>query len=48
MITITAPDGQRVVIRVIGIDGGQVRLGFDAPRSFRILRDNAVVKKEKD
>ena len=41
-ITVTHPDGTEVVISVLGVLGGQVRLGFDAPKEVRILRDNAV------
>lgn len=50
-VTITCPDGQEVVVRVVGFpSAGEVRLGFDAPRDVKILRDNAVhrMKKEKE
>lgn len=40
-VTITCPDGQVVVVRVLGLDPGSVRLGFDAPSTYKILRDNA-------
>lgn len=41
-ITLTHPDGTEITISVLGILNGQVRLGFDAPKEVRILRDNAV------
>jgi carbon storage regulator CsrA len=47
-VTITCPDGQAVVVRVLGIDGGNVRLGFDAPQDFKILRDNARLRSATD
>lgn len=45
-IILTAPDGTQTVLHVLGIAGGCVRLGFDAPKSVRIERDN-IVKREK-
>jgi carbon storage regulator CsrA len=41
-VTISGPDGREVVVRVLGFpSAGEVRLGFDAPPDFKILRDNA-------
>lgn len=35
--------GGNVVVRVLGVDkNGQVKLGIDAPRSVRILREELV------
>lgn len=45
-IIITGPDGTETIVHVLGIAGGQVRIGFDAPRSVRIERDN-IVKRAK-
>jgi carbon storage regulator len=36
--------GENVVVWVLGIRGGQVSIGIDAPRDVRILRDNAKVR----
>jgi carbon storage regulator len=47
-VTITCPDGQQVVVKVLSIGPGDVRLGFDAPPEVSILRDNAKIKKEKE
>jgi carbon storage regulator len=35
---------QRITITVLGIEGGQVRLGIEAPRNMPIVRDDAVVR----
>jgi carbon storage regulator CsrA len=40
-ITITCLDGKQIVLRVVEIDGGKVRLGFEADKRIEILRDNA-------
>lgn len=34
-------DGGRIVVTVVRVQGDQVRLGFDAPRSVQIVRENA-------
>jgi len=31
--------GEGVTVRVLGVTGGQVRLGIDAPQEVRILRE---------
>lgn len=41
-VIITGPDGTETILHILGIAGNQVRLGFDAPRSVRILRDDIV------
>ena len=38
-ITIFTPDNQEITIKVINTKHGQVKLGFDAPEDFLILRD---------
>ena len=30
--------GEEITIRVLGINGGQIRLGFDAPKETNIVR----------
>lgn len=36
--------GENVVIKVLGIDGMQVKLGVDAPRNVRVLRQEVYEK----
>ncbi len=36
--------GDDVVIKVIGVEGMQVRLGIDAPRNVRVLRQEVFEK----
>jgi carbon storage regulator len=36
--------GDDVVIKVIGVEGMQVRLGIDAPRNVRVLRQEVYEK----
>ncbi len=36
--------GDDVVIKVIGVEGMQVRLGIDAPRNVRVLRQEIYEK----
>lgn len=33
--------GDKVIVRVLDIERGQVRIGIEADRSIQILRDNA-------
>jgi carbon storage regulator CsrA len=48
-VTVTTPAGEEVTVRVLGFPTpGEVRLGFDAPQDFKILRDNARVRKERE
>jgi carbon storage regulator len=30
--------GEEITVRVLGISGGQIRLGFDAPKATNIVR----------
>ena len=39
--------GDNVFVKVIEIDGGQVRLGFEAPKQVAIIREDAEVKEPK-
>lgn len=41
-VVITHPDGTEVTVTVLGMVGNQIRLGFEAPKEVKILRDNAV------
>ena len=38
-ITITTPDDQKIIIKVVCSEHGKVKLGFDAPEDFLILRN---------
>ena len=38
-ITITTPDDQEIIIKVVSAEHGKVKLGFDAPQNFLILRN---------
>ena len=38
----TLPDGTELVLQVLGVAGNQVRLGFEAPKAVRIMRDNII------
>lgn len=39
-IIITTPGGDTVTIRVISIEGRQVKIGIDAPLTFAVYRDD--------
>lgn len=34
--------GENIEVVVLGVSGGQVRLGINAPREIKVLRDNAI------
>jgi carbon storage regulator len=36
--------GDDIVIKVIGVEGAQVKLGIDAPRNIRVLRQEIYEK----
>ena len=36
--------GEDIVVRVLGVNGGQVRLGFDVPKSINVVRDELLKK----
>jgi len=41
VLTITTPKGEAISIMIVRAESGSCRLGIEAPRDFRILRDNA-------
>jgi carbon storage regulator CsrA len=47
-VTITCPDGREIRVKVLGVGHGDVRLGYDAPKDVSILRDNAILRKERE
>ena len=38
--------GDNVVVKIVGIDGGRVRLGIEAPGGLKILREEMVTAPE--
>lgn len=36
--------GEDIVVRVLGINGGQVRLGFDVPKPINVVREELLKK----
>lgn len=34
--------GENIEVVVLGVSGGQVRIGISAPREIKVLRDNAI------
>lgn len=47
-IDITCPDGTRITILQLGVDGGQVRYGFTAPYNVVIDRHEVTVRKKRE
>jgi carbon storage regulator CsrA len=48
-VTVTTPRGEQVTVKILGFPTkGTVRLGFDAPNDFKILRDNAKLRMERE
>lgn len=45
-LTINTGQGE-VIVRILKVNGGQVQVGIDAPRSMAVLRDNAAAKSPK-
>ncbi len=41
-VFITGPDGQLLIVKVVN-GQGRIKLGFDAPLSYKILRDDHVL-----
>lgn len=39
--------GDQITVRVLGVRGGQVSLGFDAPAAVRIFREEVVQSVDK-
>ena len=54
MLVVTRRPGQRILIGsdielfVVQVDGSQVRIGIDAPRSIRVLRRELVTHVEQE
>lgn len=49
MVRIQCPSGEVVVVQVLpGRSGQQVKLGFDAPKSVVIVRDELNVRAERE
>lgn len=36
--------GEDIVVRVLGVNGGQVRLGFDVPKKINVAREELLKK----
>ena len=47
-VTITAPDGQTLRVVVLKVRGKQVGLGFQAPKDWKILRDELLPTEGKE
>lgn len=41
-VVVTMPDGSRMRILILEMDRGKIRLGFDAPKSFQIMREELL------
>lgn len=39
--------GDDIVVRVLGVNGGQVRLGFDVPKKINVVREELLKKEAK-
>lgn len=39
--------GDDIVVRVLGVKGGQVRLGFDVPKKINVVREELLKKEAK-
>ena len=40
--------GNNITVRVLGIKGGQVRIGFDVPKGVEVLRTELLNKPKKE
>ncbi|SNB47031.1 carbon storage regulator CsrA [Geobacter sp. DSM 9736] len=40
--------GDRIIVRVVEVKGGQVRLGIEAPQEMRILREEIYQKVQEE
>ena len=47
-ITIVCPDGTRLSVKVANVRGCKVRLAFDLPREFQILRSELLEDKKRE
>lgn len=39
--------GDDIVVRVLGVNGNQVRLGFDVPKEINVVREELLKKEAK-
>ena len=39
--------GDNIVVRVLGVKGGQVRIGIEAPKDVNVVRDELIDKSKK-
>lgn len=37
-VVITTPEGRRILVHVVGVQGGRVRLGFEADAEVKVWR----------
>ena len=44
---INLEDGRVITIVITKLDNRRVKIGFDAPKSIMIVRENAVIKERK-
>lgn len=47
-IIATTADGTRITVRVVSINGGQIRIGLDAPKSVHIIREELLGTERRD
>lgn len=47
-IVIETENGERIVVALCQLRVGQVRIGIEAPRNFRIMREELIENKEND
>ena len=40
--------GNNITVRVLGVKGGQVRIGFDVPKEVNIIRTELLNKSKKE
>lgn len=40
--------GNNITVRVLGVNGGQVRIGFDVPKEVNVIRTELLNKPKKE
>jgi carbon storage regulator CsrA len=45
-LVVTYPDGERLEVELLEIEGSQIKLGFKAPRAVRVLRKEIAEMEE--
>ena len=40
--------GNNITVRVLGVKGGQVRIGFDVPKDINVIRTELLNKPKKE